>query len=109
MSRYELRHQYDVVRNTKEDVIRLLMNLSDCDLDFNGENGKEYLRDEAEGFESTQAYCLSVAEQKPTPKEMIETFIEMWLGEDGYYDEYDLGIIVQDGWLFVSLAYTIAD
>lgn len=107
MSKYTLEHYYDAVPNTKEDISTCLMNLADCDCDFNGENGLEYLWDEAEGFESNAEYCLSIAEQEPTPREMVEKFISMWMGKDSYYEEYDLGVLVRDDTLFISLAYTI--
>ena len=108
MSRYTLEHYYDVTENTKEGALSCLMNLTLCDNDFNGENGSEYLWEEAEdlGFESNSDYCWSIAEQEPTPREMVEKFISLWMGRDYYYEEYDLGILVQDGKLFISLAYT---
>jgi hypothetical protein len=82
------------------------MDLANCDNDFNGENGDEYLWEEAEGFESNAEYCLSIAEQEPTPREMVEKFISMWMSRDYYYEDYDLGVLVRDGNLFISLAYT---
>ena len=107
MSRSELRHQYDVVLNTKDEVKKCLFNISDCDLDFNGENGSEYLWEEAEGFESNSEYCMSIAQQEPTTKDMIKKFISLWMGRDYYYEDYDLGVIVMDNYIFISLAYTI--
>lgn len=106
MSRYNLEHYYDVVSNTKEDASTCLMDLALCDNDFNGENGLEYLWEEAEGFESNMDYCLSIAEQEPTPREMVEKFISLWMGRDYYYEDYDIGVLVRDDKLFISLAYT---
>lgn len=106
MSRYNLEHYYEVVENTKEDTFVCLMHLALCDNDFNGENGLEYLWDEAEGFESNLDYCWSIAEQEKTPREMVEKFISLWMGRDYYYEDYDLGILVRDNNLFISLAYT---
>ena len=108
MSRYNLEHYYEVVPNTKEDTFVCLMHLALCDNDFNGENGLEYLWEEAEGFESNAEYCLAVVTniEDITPKEMIEKFISLWMDKDSYYDEYDLGIVEEDDKLFVSLAYT---
>lgn len=107
MSRYTLEHYHEVVPNTKEGVADCLMSLADCDCDFNGENGAEYLWEEAEdwGFESNAEYCLSIAEQEPTPIAMIRKFIAMWMGRDDYYEDYNLRILVRDGNLFMSLAY----
>lgn len=103
----ELTHYYEVMENNKEEVARNLVILSDGDCDFNGENGLEHLWEEAEGFESNQEYCLSIAEKEPTPREMAEKFISLWMGKDSYYYDYDLGILVQDNKLFMSLAYVI--
>lgn len=106
MSRYALEHYYEVTQNTKEDVSVCLMDLALCDNDFNGENGLEYLWEEAEGFESNAEYCLSIAEKEPTPRKMVEKFISLWMGKDYYYEDYDLGVLVRDDRLFISLAYT---
>lgn len=108
MSRYTLESYHAVVPNTKEDVADCLMCLADCDCDFNGENGAEYLWEEAEdlGFESNSEYCLSIAKQEPTPRAMVQKFIAMWMGRDDYYEDYDLRILVRDDNLFISLAYT---
>lgn len=106
MSRYNLEHYYEVTQNTKEGALSCLSELALCDYDFNGENGLEYLWEEAEGFESNMDYCLSIAEQEPTPRAMVEKFISMWMGRDYYYEDYDLGVLVRDDRLFISLAYT---
>ena len=105
MRRYKLEHYYEVMPNDKDEVAANLMDLANCDCDFNGENGTEYLWEDAEGFESNAEYCLSIAEKEPTPRAMIEKFISLWMGKDGYYEDYDLGILVQDDKLFMSLAY----
>ncbi len=106
MSKCMLNHYYNVMQNDKSEVATCLMNLADRDCDFNGNSGLEYLWDEAEGFESNAEYCLSVAEKEPTPREMIEKFIYMWMGRDYYYEDFDIGVIVRDDKLFMSLVYT---
>ena len=105
--RYSLQHYYDVTPNTKNGAIGSLSNLILIDDDFNGNNGKEYLWEEAEaeGFECNADYCLSIAEKEPTPREMIENFISLWMKRDYYYVDYDLGILAEDDKLFLSLAY----
>lgn len=100
-----MQHYYEVMPNNKKQVAGYLMDLADCDCDFNGENGLEYLWEEAEGFESNAEYCLLIAENEPTPREMVEKFISLWMGKDSYYYDYDLGVLVQDDKLFMSLAY----
>ena len=105
MNNYELHHYHEVMNNTKEEVAETLICLGDQDFDFNGENGIEYLWEEAEGFGSNLEYCLSIAEKEQTPKEMIEKFISLWMGRDYYYQQYDVDIIVENDKLSLSLAY----
>ena len=106
MSRYTLEHYYEVVPYDKDEVESSLLSLADCDNDFNGENGPEYLWEEAEGFESNAKYCMSIAKNETNIRDMIEKFISMWMGRDYYYENYDIGVLVRDGRLFISLAYT---
>ena len=107
MRECKLHHYYEVMPNTKEEAEQTLMCLADNDWDFNGGNGKEYLWEEAElgGFESNAEYCLWMAEHEETPREVIEKFISMWMDRDSYYQDYELGILVEDNKLFLSLAY----
>lgn len=107
MREYQLHHYYEVMNNNKEEVAETLMCLADIDNDFNGENGAEYLWEEAElgGFESNAEYCLWMAQREETPRAIIEKFISLWMGRDYYYQDYDLGILVDGDKLFLSLAY----
>ncbi len=105
MSTISLHHYADVVNNNKESVSDLLMDMADFDLDFNGDNGEEYLREEAEGYESNAEYCLHVAKNENSLSAMIEKFIHMWMGQDGYYYDYSIEVIEADNKLFVSLVY----
>lgn len=103
--RNKLNLDYEVVANNKEDVADMLMRLADNDLDFNGENGDGYLWEEARGFESNAAYCLSIAEKEKTTSDMIEKFISLWMERDYYYQDYRIGIHFENNTLYVSLAY----
>lgn len=105
MRQYQLHHYYEVTPNTNEGVIECLANLISIDDDFNGANGNEYLWEDAEGFPNNAEYCFSIAKKEKTPREIIEKFISLWMGRDYYYQDYDLGILVQDDKLFLSLAY----
>ena len=100
-----MHHYYEVIPNNKKQVATYLIDIADFDADFNGANGDEYLWEESEGFESNAEYCLSVAQNEARPREMIEKFISLWMGRDPYYYDYDLGILVQDDKIFMSLAY----
>lgn len=105
--RYQLHNYYDVTPNTRDGAVGSLSNLIVIDDDFNGNNGSDYLWEEAEaeGFDSNAKYCLSIAEKEKTPREMIEKFISLWMSRDYYYADYDLGILVEDDKLFLSFAY----
>ena len=105
MSKYSFGHYYEVVAYDKDEVEACLMSMADHDCDFNGENGSEYLWDVAEGFESNAEYCMSVVKGEPTIKAMIEKFVAMWMGNDSYYEEYDLGVIVENHMVFISLVW----
>ena len=103
----KLEHYYEVMKNTKEEATETLMCLADIDNDFNGENGSEYLWEEAKGFESNAAYCLSIAVKEATPAEVVRKFVSLWMEKDAYYSDYDLGVLEEGNKLFVSLAYMV--
>lgn len=107
MSQYSLQHYVDKITNTKKEAAKSLLILANIDSDFNGDNGMEYLWEDAEGFESNAEYCLSISENESTPRMMIEKFISLWMGRDSYYDDYNLEILAHEDVLFISLAYLI--
>lgn len=102
-------HQYcEVVKNNKESMEDLLLSMSYFDMDFTGENGDEYLWEEAReaGFESNALYCLSIAKQEKDAENMAYTFLSMWMQHDcNYYIEYDISIRSVDNYIFVALSY----
>lgn len=106
MSTISLYHCAEVIDNNKEAISELLMDMADSDLDFNGCNGEAYLRKEAEGYESNAEYCLHVAINESSASTMINKFVDMWMGQDSYYYDYDVDVIEHDNKLFVSLVYT---
>ena len=103
-----MEHITDIIANTKAGAKLFMSIAAQCDNDFNGENGKEYLWEDAEGFESNLEYCLSIAEKESTPKLMIRKFVGLWMGKDNYYLDYDLEILQHEEILFVSLAFITA-
>ena len=103
-----MEHIIKIVANTKEGVMEFLSDAILHDNDFNGENGKEYLWECAAGFDSNADYCLSEAEKKSTPKEMIKAFIDLWMGADSYYEDYDVEILQNDEILFISFVFVEA-
>lgn len=62
------------------------------DEDFVGNNGKEYLWEEAEklGYESNQEYvlCHFVDNYKLSPQNKIITYFSKWLDNDSTYLDY---------------------
>lgn len=98
-----------IINNTKEDVIEYLKGIAEYDLDFCGENGEDYLWDKAreQGFESNSDYCINeVMEQYGKDRvKAIEEYFELWLGSDGYYDEYHYSVNKYRNKLFISFAY----
>ena len=106
MSReFSMGHITDIIANTREGAKLFLFIASQCDEDFNGNNGPEYLWEDAEGFETNADYCWSIAEKEKTPRLMIEKFISLWMGKDSYYADYSVEILQHEEILFVSLAF----
>ena len=71
--------------NKKEDIVTALREVSNYDLDFNGENGPEYLWESAEGFDSNQDYLIDYVSQYDDAETMIKTFMDTWMEKDGHY------------------------
>ena len=71
--------------NTKEDIVAALREVSNYDLDFNGENGPEYLWESAEGFKSNQDYLINCISKYDDAETMIKTFMDNWMEKDRYY------------------------
>ena len=98
-----------VVNKDKDEIVNMLYEMSDFDLDFNGEKGEDYLWESLEGteFESNRDYALHIALKEKSLKNTIETFIKMWLENESYYDEHILTIEEQDNKYFVAFAFVI--
>ena len=107
-SRYSLGHKVVKVEGkTREDLLTALANLGTTDADFSGDNGIEYLWEEASKFDSNCEYCLDLVKDKETDEEVISEFIKLWIERDGYYKEHDLEVIYDENGKaeFISLAY----
>lgn len=134
MSRHmELRsHLAEVEPDNRESLLAALCNISSCDCDFNGENGLEYLRDEvweANGYknyddfadkhpdveedvilkyESNMDYLLDKVRDVENDEDCIHEFVDGWMGNDGYYDEYEVDWLKNDDGkiIVLTIAYT---
>ena len=100
-----MEHITDIIANTREGAKLFLFTAIQCDNDFNGDNGPEYLWIDAEGFKSNAEFCWSIAEKEKTPRLMIEKFVSLWMGKDSYYVDYSIEILQHKEILFVSLAF----
>jgi len=80
---------------TRNDLLAALATLGEMDADFCGDNGEEYLWDEAEEeeFESNMEYLLNNIKGIQSDKELIENFIERWIAFDSYYKDHALEVI----------------
>lgn len=103
-----MEHITDIIANTKEGAKLFLFQAASYDSDFSGDNGDEYLWEDAEGFETNANYCWSIAEKEKTPKLMIKKFINLWMGKDVFYRDYSVEILQHEEILFVSLAFVVA-
>ena len=86
----ELRTMAIDIRN-KKNIISALSNFY-TDEDFCGNNGEEFTREIAikNGFNSTQDYIIDeLKKSKKQGIELIDEFLQEWLGNDGYYQTYD--------------------
>ena len=82
-----------VKENTREALLAALTELGEMDADFSGENGIEYLWEEASEFDSNCEYCLDKVKDLKTDEEVIEKFIRLWIEADNYYKEHELNVI----------------
>jgi hypothetical protein len=91
----------------KQNLLDALMELSQNDCDFNGENGLGYLWDEAEGFESNMDYLINKVKDIDDVTDMVNTFVSSWIDRDGYYGQYEVEVITHnDEVVAIVLAYT---
>ena len=83
---------------TREDLLTALASLGDIDADFNGENGIEYLWDGVDSakYESNMEYLLDTLKDKETDKELIEEYVNSWIGRDNYYKDHILDVVYDD-------------
>lgn len=92
-------------KNNKEDRARALIELSNDDLDFSGENAEYIKWEEALDFNSNRDYLLDLIKPYSNNDDAITDFIEIWLNEDCYYENYEFNIVEINDIVVVSLAY----
>lgn len=95
----------EVTRYNREDVMDALIYLGENDADFCGDNGYEYRWDIAKEFETNLEYTVSVAQKEPTIIGMITKFVDIWMGHDSYYYDYEVSISEMNGIVAIAIAY----
>lgn len=87
-----------VKEKTRKALLIALKELSELDADFSGDNGIEYnwAKTNESGAESNADYCLEQVKNLPTDKEVIETFVKMWIENDNYYIDNILEVIYDE-------------
>ena len=89
------------------DVKEALISLCESDYDMNGENGDDYLWDEAKGYDSNSEYLASrVGNEFQTVKDVIsafKNFMDEWMNRDYYYNDYDIDFIPNGDELIVAM------
>lgn len=89
-----------VEKGNRQSLLNALEIISDFDCDFNGDNGIDYLWDDAEGFESNLDYLLNEVKDIEEDEEVVKSFIEEWMDRDSnYYTEYSYNTITEDGFV----------
>lgn len=94
-------------KNSVEEFEKALVNISCNDADFNGENGEEYLWEEAQekGFESNQEYLIDKVKTL-NYQDAAALFLSCWLGADDYYIDYEYEIVENGDMVSIAVAYT---
>lgn len=90
----------------KSGILKALETLSECDWDFCGNNGPEYLWEDAKeaGFETNAEYVFNLASKEDKAEDIIDVYIENWCGNDCYYSEYTYNWVEDDDGYIVSIA-----
>mgnify|MGYP000723060584 FL=1 len=78
----------------RESLLNALRSLSDFDCDFNGENGDDYLWEEANGFESNMDYLINKVREIKDDEDCVNSFFEEWMDNDrNYYEEWNVSVL----------------
>lgn len=77
----------------RESLLDALRRLSDFDRDFNGENGDDYLWEEANGFESNMDYLINKVREINDDEDCINNFFEEWMDNDSYYEKWNVSVL----------------
>ena len=82
----------EATKKDKGSIINALNEIASIDYDFSGENGEEYLWEEAKGYESNMDYVSKTVDGY-TPQALVYNYLNLWLGRDNYYSSYDYQVL----------------
>lgn len=113
----ELKLQMEKCDYNLESILGALSNFNDED--FNGNNGEEYLWECAEGYDSNMEYVLDELRKKYTEDiiqedvykviDLVRDYFNEFLGNDGYYKDYEFDVDVEDGDVIIVCAWIQGD
>ena len=84
----------EVKAGNRESLLNALISLSDFDCDFNGENGLDYLWEEASGFKSNMDYLIDKIRGIKDDEDCVNSFFEEWMDNDrNYYEELNVSVL----------------
>lgn len=86
----------EVEVDNRESLLDALRSLSDFDCDFNGENGNDYLWEDAKSYDSNMDYLINEVKDIRDDEECVNTFFEKWLNHDKYYGEWSVSVITDE-------------
>ena len=98
----------EIKPGNRESLLNALRELSYFDCDFNGDNGLDYLWEEAKGFTSNMEYLINEVKDIKDDEECVSRFIEMWMERDSsYYKSYELNVITTKQNQIKTIAFAV--
>ena len=91
---------------TKEEALEVLLTL--CDDDFNGNNGEEYISDEAleSGYKSdAECYFNQKLKAGFSLINALEETLTFQYRNDSYYDDYEVEVLEHTDCYFIATTY----
>lgn len=101
--------QLVAVESTKRnDLFDALRKLAECDNDFNGTNGPEYLWTHVDGskFKSNLEFVINLVQYEPDDEKLIRNFVRIWMLNSGsYYRKYHVDILRNKAGQIIAIGF----
>lgn len=94
----------------RDSLLETLVDLSNFDCDFNGENGLDYAWKETieNGFESNLEYLLDKVKDFKSDIECVKEFIDTWMENDSnYYHDYSLEYLTDSNGNITVISFSV--